>query len=122
MNASYFEYPARTIPFNLSGIDGEVSIYYGANDAPRKTRFDALPGLPFDISLSRGYPVIQARIEHYDGSGYHKFYGWFQIITSVYLDSHHPKVARSETFIFVDMAPAFNGTGIPFATYGYLPQ
>jgi hypothetical protein len=118
MNSSYFEHPSQTIPFNLKGFDGEVSVYYGVNDEPRKTGFDALPSLPFDISLSRGYPVIHARIERYGGTGYRMFCGWIQIITSVFRNSQ----GRSETLIAADTAPAFNGENIPFAAYGYLPQ
>jgi hypothetical protein len=43
-------------------------------------------------------------------------------VTSVYWDSHDPKIARSKTFVSADVAPAFEKAGIPFAAYGYLPQ
>jgi hypothetical protein len=123
MNAwSFYNCAAKLIPFKLKGYNGKVSAYYEVNDDPIRVGFDSLPGIPFDIHLSRGYPVIHARIENYEGSGYRLFCGWIQIVTSVYRDSYDPKLARSETFISTDTAPAFDETGIPFAAYGYLPQ
>jgi len=72
--------------------------------------------------LSRGYPIIHARIEAYAGSGYRMLCGWIQIVTSVYLDSHDNENAWSETFVSADIAPAFQEIEFPFASYGYLPQ
>ena len=112
----------ESIPFHLKGYAGKVSIYYGVNDDPLKVGFDALPGLPFNLDACRGYPVIHARIEAYAGSGYRTLCGWIQIVTSVYLDARDGQPPRSETFVSADVAPAFDATDIPFATYGYLPQ
>lgn len=118
MSTSYFDLASQTIPFNLKGFHGEVSIYYGVNEDPQKTGFDVLPDLPFDIGLSRGSPVIQARVERYHGTGYRMFCGWIQIITSIYRDSQ----ANRTEFVSTDIAPAFEDTNTPFAAFGYLPQ
>jgi hypothetical protein len=122
MQQIIFDQPTKEIPFSLKGYHGKVSVYYGLNDNPQKVGFDSLLDIGFDPQLSLGYPVIQARIEHYGGNGYRMFCGWIQIITSVYRDSRDPQVSASQTFVSVDTAPAFDKTGIPFAVYGYLPQ
>jgi hypothetical protein len=121
-NGTFYSKPQKSIPFRLNDHQGKVSVYYGANKDPHWVGFDSLPGINFDFQRSRGYPVIHARIELYGGTGYRMFCGWIQIVTSVYRDSHDPKIARSETFVSADMAPAFEEAGIPFAAYGYLPQ
>ncbi|MBN1400321.1 MAG: hypothetical protein JXA74_05770 [Anaerolineae bacterium] len=119
---SLYERPAALIPFALAGRAGQVAVYYGANDDPVRAGFDALAGLKFDIELSRGYPVVHARIERYAGSGYRAWCGWIQIITSVYADSHDPATARIAPATFVDLAPSLEEVGIPFCSLGYLPQ
>ena len=121
-NTTFYRKPKKSIPFRLQGYQGKVSVYYGVNTDPQWVGFDTIPGINFDIQQSRGYPVIHARIEVYGGSGYRMLFGWIQIVTSVYWDSHDPKSGRSETFVSADIAPAFEPAGIPFAIYGYLPQ
>lgn len=121
-NWSFYNQIAKLIPFSLSGYNGEVAIYYGINDAPVKVGFDSLTGLNFNIELCCGYPVIHARIENYEGSGYRTFCGWIQIVTSVYSNSHDKAKAQTEIFISVDIAPALHESDIPFASYGNLPQ
>jgi hypothetical protein len=113
---------AAKIPFLLRGYGGMACVYYGANEDPIKAGFDCLPELPFDINLSRGYPVILARIEAYAGSGYRTFCGWIQIVTSVYRDPDDGGRGRTETFVSGDVAPALDGLPVPFASYGNLPQ
>ena len=121
-NWSFYESVTKVIPFNLKGYKGKVSVYYGVNDDPIRAGFDSLPQIGFDINLCRGYPIIHARIEDYEGSGYRMFCGWIQIVTSVYLDAGDNKKTRSETFVATDIAPAFEEAEMPFASYGYLPQ
>lgn len=121
-NWSFYDSVTALIPFNLKGVNGTVSVYYGVNDDPVKVGFDALPGIRFNIDLCHGYPIIHARIEDYEGSGYRMFCGWIQIVTSVYVDARDSQNARSETFVSADVAPAFDANDMPFATYGYLPQ
>lgn len=113
---------AASIPFRLKGHHGKVAVSYGRNDDPVKAGFDSLPGLNFDLDRCRGYPVMHARIENYEGSGYRTFCGWIQIVTNIYLDSHDTEQAKPETFVSIDVAPAFQEVDIPFASYGNLPQ
>jgi len=113
---------AASIPFDLKGRKGTVAVYYGVNDDPVKVGFDTVPGLNFDIALSRGYPVIHARIDQYAGSGYRMLCGWIQIITSVYRDSYDNRIAQTQTFVSTDVAPAFSELDMPFTNFGYLPQ
>ena len=119
---SFYNCAAELIPFKLKGYNGIVSVYYGVNNDPIRVGFDSLAGIHFDLQLSRGYPVIHARVENYEGSGYRMFCGWIQIVTSIYLDSHDHEKARSETFVSADIAPSIEESEIPFASYGYLPQ
>jgi len=121
-NWSFYDKAAELIPFSLRGYSGEVAIYYGINNDPIKVGFDFLTGLNFNIDLSRGYPVIHARIERYEGSGYRTFCGWIQIVTSVYLDSHEKEKVHTKTEVSVDVCPSFRESDIPFGSYGYFPQ
>jgi hypothetical protein len=119
---SWHDRTAASIPFTLKGRKGQVAVSYGMNDDPVKAGFDSLPGLNFDIDRCRGYPAMHARIESYEGSGYRTFCGWIQIVTNIYLDSHEPGQATPETFVSIDVAPAFQELKIPFASHGNLPQ
>jgi hypothetical protein len=121
-NWSFYDRATMLIPFNLKGYNGKVSVYYGVNDNPIKVGFDSLAGLNFDIDGCRGYPVMHALIESYEGSGYRTFCGWVQIVTNVYFDSHNREESRTETFVSMDVAPAFQESDIPFASYGNMPQ
>jgi hypothetical protein len=119
---SFYNHAAALIPFDLRDCSGQVAVYYGVNDDPVKVGFDFLAGLNFDINLCRGYPVIHARIENYEGSGYRTMCGWLQIVTSVCLDSHDLDKAQKQTYVSVDVSPAFQASGLPFASFGILPQ
>ena len=119
---SLYTRPAAVIPFTLAGCAGQVAVYYAANDDPRCAGFDALAGLPFDINLCRGYPVVHARIEEYAGTGYRTFCGWIQLVTRVDVASHHPAQALSVTSTSVDLAPSLEEAGMPWCSYGNLPQ
>ena len=37
--------------------------------------------LPFDLTLTEGYPACYARVG-YDGQGYRAYMGWIQIVTN----------------------------------------
>ena len=118
----FYDRVTELIPFNLKGYNGKVAVYYGVNDDPVRVGFDSLTGLNFDIDLCRGYPVIHARIESYEGSGYRMLCGWIQIVTSVYLDSHDREKAHKTTFVSIDVAPSLDEASIPFAAFGISPQ
>jgi hypothetical protein len=118
----FYDKVTGSIPFSLKGYNGKVSVYYGANEDPKKVGFDSLPGLNFEIDRCRGYPVMHARIDNYGGSGYRTFCGWIQIVTSIYFDSHDRKISNQETFVSMDVPPAFQELDIPFVSYGIMPQ
>lgn len=119
---SSFDMGAKSIPFELHGHHGKAAVYYGINADPVKAGFDFMPGMNIDIDLCRGYPIIQASIENYAGSGYRMLCGWIQIITSVYSDSHVEGEAQTKTYQSVDVAPSMGDVDLPFATFGILPQ
>ena len=113
--------PEVVIPFNLHQHDGQVVIYYGKNDDPVKAGFDIVPDLNFEIDLCRGYPVIHARVENYSGSGYRMLCGWIQIVMSEFYPSKGGR-ERMDRFVSIDVPPSMRTLGIPFASFGYLPQ
>ncbi|TFG67953.1 MAG: hypothetical protein E4H27_08445 [Anaerolineales bacterium] len=119
---TFFPEAQLHIPFTLNGCQGRVAVYYGPNDDAVKAGFDALPGINFPLAMCQGYPVMEARIESYGGSGYRMFCGWIQIITRTCFSADdttrtNPQISRS-----VDLVPAMYGTGVPFVTYGHLPS
>jgi hypothetical protein len=111
--------PAIVIPFSLNEHDGKVVVYYGKNDDPIKAGFDIVPDLNFEIDLVRGYPMMHARVENYSGSGYRMLCGWIQIVTEEFYPSEGGRIDKS---VFVDVLPSMQVFGIPFASFGYLPQ
>lgn len=112
----------RAIPFSLKGYEGVVSVAYGADPDPARAGFDALPGFPFDLALCRGYPVMEARIARYGGSGYRMLCGWIQLVTGVYTEPGDGGEARTQRHVSVDMAPAFEEVDSPFCVFGMLPR
>lgn len=116
---SLYKKPAMVIPFKLYKHGGRVVIFYGKNDDPVKVGLDIIPNLNFDINLCRGFPVIHARI-NYSGHGYRQLFGWIQIVTDEYYKSKEK--GRKERRIFVDLIPSMLTSGIPFASFGFLPE
>jgi hypothetical protein len=119
---SYYLKALQLIPFTLHGRGGSVALYYGPNEDAVKAGFDALPGIDFPVDLCLGYPVMQAQIESYAGSGYRTLCGWIQIITREDYakgDAERTNLQRSRS---VDLPPSMEGTGIPWACFGSLPS
>jgi len=111
----------QQIPFTLNDRRGRVAVSYGPGQDPVQAGFDALPGLNFDPALCLGYPVMQAQIESYAGSGYRTLCGWIQIITrECYAkgDAEQSNLHRSRS---IDLIPAMHQAGIPWVVYGNLP-
>lgn len=102
-----------TIPFRIRGYDGQVAVLYWENQDPTAIGFDRL-NLPFDISITRGFPVFQASVS-YSGSGYNATLGWIQVVT---VDAIAPEAGHHAS---VDVAPIFRGTDSPFAAFGQTP-
>jgi hypothetical protein len=116
---SLYNEPAMVIPFKHYKHDGRVVIYYGKNEDPVKAGFDIIPNLNFDINLCHGFPVMHARID-YSGHGYRQLFGWIQIITDEYYQSGEK--GKFKKSVFVDVVPSMQSFGIPFASFGYLPE
>jgi hypothetical protein len=111
----------QRIPFTLNDRSGRVTVTYGPGQDPVQAGFDALPGLNFDLRLCLGYPVLQAQIDDYAGSGYRTICGWIQIITRECYgreDAERTNLLRSRS---IDLFPAMHGAGIPWSVYGNLP-
>ncbi len=121
-NWSLYNNPAITIPFHLCGSNGVAAVYYGVDDDPVKAGLNSLPGLNFDIDRCRGFPVMHARIQDFQGSGYRGLCGWIQIITSDYWDSPKKESDPTEHVSSMDVVPAMLNSDLPFASFGYFPQ
>lgn len=109
------------IPITLYERTGKLEIFYGSNEDPIEAGFDALIGLNFDISRSKSYPVLHARIVGFAGSGYRTSCGWLQIVTNDYsmiVETETPPIKTVE----VDLSPVMHQFGIPFCSLGNLPQ
>ena len=119
---SLYDRPAQVIPFTLNGHAGSVSVYHGQDDDPIRAGFDTIPSLGFDIALCRGYPVMHARIETFEGSGYSTLCGWIQIVTDLFYRPQDPDRQAPERSVSVDLLPTMQGAGVPFVTFGHLPQ
>jgi hypothetical protein len=110
------------IPFMLNDRRGSVAVSYGPNRDPVQAGFDALPGIRFDLALCLGYPVMQAQIERYAGSGYRTFCGWMQIVTRECYDREDAERASLHRSRSVDLAPSLSEAGIPWVVWGNLPS
>jgi len=110
------------IPFHHQGRSGYVVVSYGKIEDPVRAGFDSLPGLSFDIDRSLGYPMMHARIETYEGSGYRTFCGWIQVVTREEYDSYENGTQPAERSVSVDLPPSLQDLEVPFAACGNLPQ
>jgi hypothetical protein len=119
---AYFPESQAKLTFTLAGYPGSIAVYYGANADPAKAGFDALPGLNIPLDMCLGYPVMHARIESYNGSGYRMLCGWIQIITRESLAAAGQAREDAHRSCSVDLFPAMEDAGSPFATYGFLPS
>lgn len=118
---SIYASPSAEIPFTLRDYPGILRVYYGVNTDAVKAGFDFLGGLNFNPDFCKGYPVVHARIEDYAGSGYRTVCAWIQVVTRVDIDSHDA-AANAVITASLDIAPAFEGLGLPFVCLGNLPQ
>ena len=101
-----------TLPFQIRQIEGRVRIGYGRNDDPARWGFDIL-GLPYDIGVARGFPVLEASVE-YPPEGYAAFMSWIQLV-------RQRDGADKEPTVMVDLAPQLRDARMPFVTFGVRP-
>jgi hypothetical protein len=97
--------------FELRGVPGTVTVRYGTNDGPRRWGYDVLD-LPYDFERSRGFPVVEASVEH-PAEGYAAVMGWIQVAR--YRES------GADEEVIVDVAPQLRGSGVPWFSFGVRP-
>lgn len=119
---TFYDKPARSIPFSMDGNQGRIAVFYGPNDDPARVGYDFLAEVDFDTNVCFGHPLLHARIEQYEGTGIRTFFGWIQIVTDLRWRAHDLEKAQAETSFFVDICPAMHASDIPFYSYGCLPQ
>ncbi|MGI9157880.1 MAG: hypothetical protein ACR2FG_14810 [Marmoricola sp.] len=100
------------LDFQLRGRPGSVRVRYGVNDDPARWGY---PLLRIDslVELSRGFPVVQAEVEH-DAQGYAAMLAWIQLVRMTDLDS-------GESSTLVDGAPQLEGLDLPYVSFGVRP-
>jgi len=106
------------IPFTHHGKAGQIEVHYKSNNDPVKTGFDILKNLNFELHESLGYPTMHAKIIDYQGTGYRTSFAWIQVVTT-YCQSSEP---IENKYIDVDVAPDLYNLGIPFYSFGNLPE
>lgn len=101
------------LPFLLGGSDGAATISYGISADPAAWGFGC-PGLPFDLDLVRGFPLVLATVDD-AGRGYDALMGRVQVVT---VEERDPPAAWAGT----DIYPMHRGVGSPFVTFGHAPS
>jgi hypothetical protein len=101
-----------TFAFEVRELAGRVRVAYGVNADPRRWGYHLL-GLDFDIDVSRGFPVIEARVE-YPAEGYAAYFGWIQLVRYWIGAEEHPTVE-------VDVAPQMRQAQMPYLSFGIQP-
>lgn len=94
---------------------------YQANDSVKRSGFDLLQNVGFDVNMCKGYPVLHARITDYKGTGYRTACCWIQTITGSYYTDLDSKTESYQS-VDIDVSPLLKKAGIPFFAYGYLPE
>jgi hypothetical protein len=103
------------IPFRLRGADGTVSVLYGVNEDPVRWGWAVLGLEWFSPELVRGFPVMQATVEH-PAEGYAADMGWIQVVR---YDVRDP--GEEEQVTTFDVPPQLAETDTPYAAFGVRP-
>jgi hypothetical protein len=101
------------VPFRWRDLCGSVTVEVRVNDKPRLVGFDLLR-LPFDWSLSAGFPVVEASVD-YEGRGYAAVMGWIQLI-------RYGGGDLEGQFTEVDQPPQLSDAGTPYCYWGVKPR
>jgi hypothetical protein len=99
------------VRFKLRGVEGRVTVRYGVNDDPLRWGFGLL-GLPYDIKVARGFPVIEARVK-FPAEGYAGYLGWVQGVRNT--------VDGSEEAAIPDLPPQLEDSDVPYLAFGVEP-
>jgi hypothetical protein len=102
------------LDFVLHGQAGTVDVTHRLNDGAAGVGFDLL-GLDFTDDHVRGFPVVEATVEH-PAQGYRALMGWIQVV-------RYTSPGDGDMFI-VDAAPQFLALGLdfPFMSWGMRPS
>ena len=104
-----------TIPFRLRGADGTVSVQYGVNEDPVRWGYAVLELEWFQPELVRGFPVMQATVDH-PAEGYAADMGWLQVVRYEVRDP-----GEEEHVTVFDVPPQLAETDTPYAAFGVHP-
>lgn len=106
---------STTIPFQLRGVGGTVSVLYGVNEDPVRWGWAVLDLEWFSPELIRGFPIMQATVDH-PAEGYAADMGWIQIVR---YDIRDP--GEEEQLTVFDVPPQLAETDTPYAAFGVRP-
>jgi hypothetical protein len=104
-----------TIPFVLRGVRGHAAVRYGVNEDPPRWGYEVLDLDWFRPDLVRGFPVMQASVQH-PAEGYGADMGWLQIVRYVVRDPGE----EQEQVVF-DVPPQLSETETPYLAFGVRP-
>ncbi len=107
-----------TIPFELNGKSGVLTVCYEITQSITKSGFDLFAGGGFEVNLCIGYPTMRARIESFEGTGYANACAWIQIVTRREFASVEA-VEPAAVVPSVDTHPVLNELGVPFFAFGF---
>jgi hypothetical protein len=103
------------ISFSLRGVEGVVTVQYGPNDNPARWGYGELNLDWYSADAVRGFPVMQASVEH-PSEGYAADMGWIQVVRYSVRDPG----AEEETTVF-DVPPQFAESDVPYFAFGVRP-
>jgi hypothetical protein len=104
-----------TIPFVLRGVRGHAAVRYGVNENPARWGYELLDLDWFRPDLVRGFPVMQASVQH-PAEGYGADMGWLQIVRYLVRDPGE----EQEQVVF-DVPPQLSETETPYLAFGVRP-
>ncbi len=104
-----------SIPFLMRGIEGTIHVRYGVNDDPRRWGYEVLNLDWYDENLIRGFPVMEASVEH-PAEGYAADMGWIQVAEYEVRDP-----GAEERVTVFDVPPQLSDTEIPYLAFGVRP-
>ena len=92
-----------------------MSVDYGVNEDPVRWGYDVLGLDWFTPELARGFPVMQASVQH-AAEGYAADMGWLQVVRYDVRDA-----GEKEHQVVFDVPPQLSETETPYAAFGVRP-
>jgi hypothetical protein len=106
---------SSSFPFVLRGIEGMIHVRYGRNDDPARWGYETLSLDWYDPDLIRGFPVMEASVEH-PAEGYGADMGWVQVAQYEVRDP-----GAEERVTVFDVPPQLSTTDCPYLAFGVRP-